>query len=200
MPGKNSNFDPKKVSLFDRICCVHAYLWVAFVIILVQLIGMFRFYWGWQSRRWDIESIMLSIYWVILDVQIIKGLLVTHHSDPGYILPSQQLVSKGAAETFESCRRCDVVKEHARIHHCGRCNRCVDYMDHHCSITDNCVGRANYKYFFHFVSWAFLALSSGFAVVTRNVYGLNHETNMGLQNIAHIAYVMNPMACAQGIM
>ena len=38
------------------------------------------------------------------------------------------------------CKRCGLEREHHRVAHCSRCDRCVDYMDHHCVFTDNCVG------------------------------------------------------------
>ena len=194
MPGKNANFDVAKLTLLNRIFCNNAYVWCGLVIVLVQLYGMFRFYLAWPGRCTSSECLILCLLWILFDVQIFKGLYVTHHSDPGYILPSEQLVSTGVAETFDSCPKCEVVKEHARIHHCSRCGRCVDYMDHHCTITDNCVGRGNMKYFFHFVSWAFLALVTGLGVFVHNVYGFNRETKTGLVNLTDVALLWSPIS------
>eukprot|EP00806_Schmidingerella_arcuata_P003514 Macronucleus_4189.p1 GENE.Macronucleus_4189~~Macronucleus_4189.p1 ORF type:complete len:198 (+),score=39.62 Macronucleus_4189:1-594(+) len=91
-----------------------------------------------------------------------------------------------------SCRKCDVVRVHSRIHHCSRCGRCVEYMDHHCGITDNCVGKANAKYFFHFTGWAFVALTFGIGLVVYKVYTWNQETGVGLQRVSDMAVIMNP--------
>ena len=99
--------------------------------------------------------------------------MVCHKSDPGYIIPSQQLFAKGTSDSNPACRKCECVKLHARVHHCGRCNRCVDFMDHHCLITDNCVGKENFKYFFHFTSWAAFTIMCGIWIMIWHVYTYN---------------------------
>jgi len=40
--------------------------------------------------------------------------------------------------------------------HCGACNRCVNNFDHHCRWLNNCVGKANYKWFFKLIVLVFL--------------------------------------------
>uniref|UniRef100_A0A183SU30 Palmitoyltransferase n=1 Tax=Schistocephalus solidus TaxID=70667 RepID=A0A183SU30_SCHSO len=44
------------------------------------------------------------------------------------------------------CHTCGCVKP-LRAKHCGQCNRCVDVMDHHCPVTNNCVGKNNRVWF-----------------------------------------------------
>uniref|UniRef100_A0A5K3FHW4 Palmitoyltransferase n=1 Tax=Mesocestoides corti TaxID=53468 RepID=A0A5K3FHW4_MESCO len=44
------------------------------------------------------------------------------------------------------CHTCGCVKP-IRAKHCGLCNRCVRVMDHHCPVTDNCVGEDNRVWF-----------------------------------------------------
>lgn len=49
------------------------------------------------------------------------------------------------------CEECQLMKP-PRAHHCSTCNQCTLRMDHHCPFTAGCVGQANYRYFFLFIS------------------------------------------------
>lgn len=59
-------------------------------------------------------------------------------------------------------------------------------MDHHCVFTDNCIGRKNFKYFFHFVGWASVALSVGNYFVFFNIFVRNPAHNYGACSILEI--------------
>lgn len=50
------------------------------------------------------------------------------------------------------CNKCNRNKPYM-THHCHICKRCVLKMDHHCPWMNNCIGWANYRYFFLFVYW-----------------------------------------------
>jgi hypothetical protein len=52
------------------------------------------------------------------------------------------------------CEPCQCVKPD-RAHHCSVCGHCVLKMDHHCPWVNNCVGFANYKFFYLFLSYAY---------------------------------------------
>ena len=54
-------------------------------------------------------------------------------------------------------------------------------MDHHCVITDNCVGKGNMPYFFQFTGWATFALFIGLFVFIYNVNWRNVESGYGAQ-------------------
>jgi len=53
-------------------------------------------------------------------------------------------------EIIRYCNNCRTYKPW-RAHHCSICKRCVLRMDHHCPWMWNCVGYANYRYFFMFL-------------------------------------------------
>ena len=127
---------------------------------------------------------------------IVISLYKAKDADPGYLIPGQETQGEEENDFNESiplcivptgmqtvpdkeddkeeikddttCKKCGLVKSHDRISHCSRCNRCVNYMDHHCLFTDNCIGKKNAKYFFAFVSWTV------FTLMTAGIFFLKH--------------------------
>lgn len=69
-------------------------------------------------------------------------------------IPIHEIKRKGGDLRY--CQKCSHYKP-PRAHHCRGCKRCVLRMDHHCIWINNCVGHANYKFFFIFVTYAVIA-------------------------------------------
>jgi hypothetical protein len=128
--------------------------------------------------RGIIETIVFHIVTLLVVVNFILSILVhpgeIPDDDPQWEYQPVQEGSGGTdvvplsfQETKKSgdrrhCKWCGKYKPD-RCHHCRVCRTCILKMDHHCPWIYNCVGFANYKYFFlllfysvvdcHFVLW-----------------------------------------------
>ena len=63
-----------------------------------------------------------------------------------------------------TCAACGTVAG-PRVHHCRRCNMCVEDFDHHCVYLNRCVGRQNYASFFGCIFFTTAAYTIGVGVV-----------------------------------
>ena len=97
MPGLNHNFDPSSLSLPSRLLTTRPHIGVIAAILTVQVWGMSRFYYVFSDTRYSPESILLTIFWVFIDIMVIQGILTTKNSDPGYLLPTEDLLLTKAA-------------------------------------------------------------------------------------------------------
>ena len=150
------------------------YIFIIIAIFIVEIWGMTRYYYIWPHLRFSIESLVLTAYYGFSTIMIIKGIYMAKDSDPGYLIPKKHDLNISEKES-SPCLKCGFRRTHSRINHCSRCNRCVEYMDHHCVFTDNCVSRKNLRYFFHFIGWAFQALFLGFVIMNINIVTRNHN-------------------------
>ncbi|ETK85385.1 hypothetical protein L915_09790 [Phytophthora nicotianae] len=168
--NENAN-DGVVYSVLLRSVSVLPVLMVAAIITLEYYVFMTE-HWVKEFQRSVGLFVLLRILEAALFHFVTGCMLVAYYkvvfTDPGYVTPAVvQRISDAMQEAMEggksppmvnTCRRCKLLKPF-RAHHCSFCNRCVLKMDHHCPWVANCVGEGNYKFFFHFVVYAFLALS-----------------------------------------
>ncbi|CAI5702697.1 unnamed protein product [Peronospora effusa] len=149
------------------------------VLMVVAIVSLEYFvfmteHWLPEIQRSVGFFVLLRILEVVLFHFLSGCMLVAYYkvvfTDPGYVTPivvqriqdaMQDAMEEGdnkSQPTMTLCRRCNLLKPF-RAHHCSFCDRCVLKMDHHCPWVANCVGEGNYKCFFHFIVYAFFALS-----------------------------------------
>jgi len=88
-------------------------------------------------------STWLDSAFLILSTITLILLLNVIFSNPGYItVKNRYKVASSDNAQGRLCLSCRIQKP-PRCHHCRRCDRCVDVMDHHCPYLGNCIGRGN---------------------------------------------------------
>lgn len=96
-------------------------------------------------------------------------ILVDPRADPKRMALELELGSGSGSKGWHECTECQMwVPPRAR--HCRICAVCVLKRDHHCILTGCCVGHHNYRYFFYFVLYMFLASAISFVVSVDFVY------------------------------
>ena len=133
------------------------YIYTIIAIYAIGISGLTRFYFIIPELRYSFEAFILTILCIFADYMVISGLLAAKKSDPGYLIPQETASSSTDKELLQKseedcstvlCRKCSYPKSHIRVNHCSRCDRCVNYMDHHCLFIDNCVAKDNLAFYF----------------------------------------------------
>eukprot|EP00501_MAST-03F_sp_TOSAG23-6_P001492 GSMAST32.ASY1.ANO1.1551.1 assembled CDS len=148
---------------------VPSFLRIAMAVPALFVLGMISIIWsaytfGYAAPRISSKP---TDYWIIVDTVVVQILVIliiisylrTVFTNPGRVPDDWSLLHPTNDETTSKlsyCRKCDHMKP-PRAHHCSVCNVCVLKMDHHCPWVCNCVGYANQKFFFQFVTYATLA-------------------------------------------
>jgi hypothetical protein len=164
MPGKNSR--PGKFrTCFDFLITKNIpYFTVGFIIFLESL-GLWRCYYYFDEYAFGVECMFFTLFYLAMTYIVLWAMYKTGHEDSGYIIPhSSSKVpdsDEDEAKAAIVCSKCGLERDHSRIHHCSRCGRCVEFMDHHCGFTDNCIGKRNSRYFIQFTAWASILLIFG---------------------------------------
>ena len=94
----------------------------------------------------------------------------------------QVLCAEAGAGVRRWCHRCECPKPEL-THHCKVCRKCVLKMDHHCPWVNNCVGHRNYRYFFNFLAWLWLACALTVALTWEPAWRGGRGLTTGLRSV-----------------
>ena len=88
MPGKNSAHDSATMDNWRSYISWN----IVWVIVIAQvtsceIMGMTRFFYQFEHKRWIYESIAWTFIFIFFDIMVFTGLFATKNSDPGYIIP-----------------------------------------------------------------------------------------------------------------
>ncbi|XP_043698857.1 probable protein S-acyltransferase 16 [Telopea speciosissima] len=138
---------------------------------------VFIFIDGWLGLMTS-SGILNAFFFTAMACMCIFNYAAAILRDPGSVPPSfvpdiedaqtpiHEIKRKGGDLRY--CQKCSLFKP-PRAHHCRICRRCVLRMDHHCIWINNCVGHANYKVFFVFVTYAVSSCIHSLALLIGNV-------------------------------
>jgi len=91
--------------------------------------------------------------WLIFNIAF--NYLATLIRDPGTVTANRQpaqSVQTGSLDCYTFCGRCNAAKP-PTAHHCSKCAKCIEGLDHHCVFIGSCVGAGNRRAFVVFVYW-----------------------------------------------
>lgn len=101
-------------------------------------------------------------------------------------LPKEDIDRELDTASVQTCHKCGALRNDPFVHHCSRCDSCIENMDHHCTFLGQCVGRKNMKYFFQFCCYMFALLFYATCKLLRFFYTDNVTKQLGVQGITWI--------------
>ena len=96
------------------------------------------------------------------------------------------------------CRTCRILRP-VHASHCSICNVCVDRFDHHCSITDTCIGGSNIGRFVGFVWLTTIYVIVVFLIATAALFGSIPNASEGASPRAGASAALMALALAGAI-
>jgi palmitoyltransferase len=149
---------------------------------------LYRFYWSVPPRYYSQFDYYLQLVIIgIANPIIFVALWRATNEDCGRLLPDPNSSDKERP----TCGKCNAPRINYTVHHCRRCNACIENMDHHCTFVGQCVGKSNMKYFLQFCLYIGLLLFYAILKMFWLFYTQNVERGVGVQGITWI-YLPTP--------
>lgn len=102
-------------------------------------------------------------FFYISAVICILDIIMVSFTDPGHVKNTEAdpYATTDPEGEYWKCEICKIPETQHRTEHCFSCNVCVRYLDHHCPVMGNCIGRNNIVCFY-FLLFSFTAYFVGF--------------------------------------
>jgi len=125
-------------------------LFALFLIFFISIVTVSttRLWWPLSSPG---SSANVSVF-VLVVCNILYNYLRAVFVGPGYLPIGWEPRKQSDRRFLQYCEVCCGYKA-PRAHHCRKCNRCVEKMDHHCPWLGNCLGHDNHANFLFFLGF-----------------------------------------------
>jgi len=128
MPGKNSAFHLVERPWYDDLVQSNMHVYTILMVLVVEIVGMTRFYFIYPELRYSAECYSLLVFLVIINFMCFSGMLKAKYEDPGYLIPGEEkeleTLKKGQEKTTDttddqslfqdSCKKCSYKRTHSR--------------------------------------------------------------------------------------
>lgn len=117
------------------------------VLVIVVLLQLITLYWmiaaaimdpGYIPRR----NFIRTVRWEQSELSL---------EDQAVPFFDQYIFDKGRTVKLKYCITWEIFRP-PRSSHCGTCDACIEWIDHHWPWLGTCIGKRNYKYFFIFIN------------------------------------------------
>lgn len=76
-------------------------MYIIFIVLLIEVVGIVRFYLIYEDLRYTFECFAIVIFLVSADFICFSGMLKAKYADPGYLIPKDQSDSDEDLELSE---------------------------------------------------------------------------------------------------
>ena len=157
------------------------------LLIFLENVLLYRFYFSQNPNNYSLSDLYLQFLIIAITNPILFICLWRASNwDCGKVPKGQSTALYNSS--VQICHKCSAVRINEFVHHCSRCDACIDMMDHHCTFLGQCVGKNNMKYFTQFCMYLVLMILYAMLKMLSLCYTQNARLNVGVQGITWLYF------------